>query len=196
MKAVKEVGAVMTTLEQVLQKMDGLKNEKEAATQDFGEFCRGTDRVEYEQNGLQAKQQFAQRVREKCVNSVGCVQCGVFELQESVAKHSFASQKQIEDLWVCVCDHFGGLLAELVVQARQDQSRDAGEVANLYTESWKNRPKRSQHPVLDPSYVGDVQAMRVTASFKGTDISNKFLISPGDDENEAGVGALFCVTLD
>lgn len=48
-----------------------------------------------------------------------------------------------------MCQQFGRLLAERLVLACEDQSRDAGGVAGLYAESWKNFLSHFKQPFCD-----------------------------------------------
>lgn len=86
------IGALAASLEQAVKVVCELREKGEAATRILGEPCERRDRVDYEGNGLQVKQQLVQREWEKYVDSVDRVQCIVSKLQECVAKNASALQ--------------------------------------------------------------------------------------------------------
>lgn len=88
-----------------------------------------------------------------------------------------------------MCHHFGSLLAGRVLDAREDRSQDAGEMAGLYTESWKNRLNRFKQFVRDPYGVRSVQVEKPVTGSEGTDKINCSLPNPGEAGNNTSAGA-------
>lgn len=49
-------------------------------------------------------------------------------------KDASTLQRQMQDLWVWMSEHLGRLVAEFVVEAREDQKHDPGELAVEFTD--------------------------------------------------------------
>lgn len=82
--------------------------------------------------------------------------------------------------------HLESLHAELVLDARENQTRDAGIAAGLYVESCKNCFKRIEQFVQDLSRTRDVQAEKSVGG--PGERSNSRPTSLGDAGNNAGAG--------
>lgn len=146
------------------------------------------ERVNDEQNGLQAKLQLGQRDQKMRVDAIDRVNSDVEELQKYVSKDTFASQKRIEDHSVWMCRRFGCLFAERVMKARKEQSQIAGEWVGSYAERRKNRLKRFKQLVQDSSRVGDVQIEKPETCFVSADRKNKAPNNPDDIGNDVDAG--------
>lgn len=66
----------------------------------------------------------------------GCrLSCGVASELELVNKNSADLQRHVEENWVKMCQNIGTLLAERVMDGREDQVCNASTVAGLYVQS-------------------------------------------------------------
>lgn len=80
---------------------------------------------EYNRNGLQSKLQHAERERDRHADAGNCERGRFCNLQKLVAKDSCALQQRMEHHWVQISQHVRALLTGLVLEVREDQSRDA-----------------------------------------------------------------------
>lgn len=186
LKAGERIGSLAASLEQAEKGVEKLKKGRETVIRVVGKLCRKKACVEDERDGLQAKLQRAERKRDRYINAVNRVKSGVGNLQKIVVKDTSTLQQLMEGHCVRMCQHLEALLAERVLETREDQTRDAGGAASLYVESSKNCLKRIKQLVCDSSRTGNVQAEKPVTGSAVVDESNNAPISPVDVGNDVG----------
>lgn len=136
MKAGKQIGTLTASLEQVQKKDDALKKEKVTATHKISELHDGKERADNEREGLVVKLQRTRRENEKSMDAVDRAQSNVVELQGRVRKDSDDLQRHMKEHWMNMCQLPGILLAERVVEAREDYIRYSCGVDASYVHRW------------------------------------------------------------
>lgn len=86
-----------------------------------------------------------------------------------------------------MCQYLGTFLPERVLDAREDESRDAGEVAGLHAESRQNCLNRFKQLFWKPCSFEGIQAGRPGAGSGGAGKSNSVPINSDDIRDDAGV---------
>lgn len=188
-KIAKEICTLATSSELAVREFGKLKKEREFAIKELVEPREGSAYVEYKQDVLRAKLHRAKRVRDKYTDAVNSAQSGVGDLQELVAKDASALQEHMGDHWVCMCQHLRALLVERVLEACEDQTRDAGRAVGLYVEKWKTRLKRIWQLFQDPARTEDVLVEKLWTGSESA--NNGSVTNCCDDWNSAGAGTSF-----